>query len=103
MAGANPPHNRMDAIVVARYDPLNYIPMFKGEGGITTEEQHASFYSYVDSLNIYNGDVWMRFFVQSLDGEARKWFRSLAPKLIVGIEALDDAFLSYWGDKKDFL
>jgi hypothetical protein len=34
----------------------------------------------------------MRFFVQSLDGEARKWFRSLSPESIVGIEALDDAF-----------
>jgi hypothetical protein len=45
----------------------------------------------------------MRVFVQSLDGEARKWFRGLTPRSIVGIEALDDAFLRQWGDKKDFL
>jgi hypothetical protein len=45
----------------------------------------------------------MRFFVQSLDGEAQKWFRSLLPGSIVGIEAPDDVFLRHWGDKKYFL
>ena len=45
----------------------------------------------------------MRVFVQSLDGEARKWFRGLTPRSIVGIEALDDSFLRYWGNKKYFL
>jgi hypothetical protein len=32
-----------------------------------------------------------------------KWFRSLSPGSIAGIEALDDAFLRHWGDKKYFL
>jgi hypothetical protein len=45
----------------------------------------------------------MRVFVQSLDGEVRKWFRGLAPRSIVGIDALDNAFLRQWGDKKDFM
>ena len=45
----------------------------------------------------------MRVFVQSLDGEVRKWFRGLAPGSIAGIEALDNAFLRQWGDKKDFM
>jgi len=45
----------------------------------------------------------MRVFVQILDGEARKWFRGLPLGSIDGIEALDDAFLRHWGDKKDFL
>jgi hypothetical protein len=117
MAGANPPQNRMDAIVATRYAPLvlpqpmnslpigyylKYMPKFTGEEDITAEEHLATFYSYVDNLNIENEDVWMRVFVQSLDGEARKWFRSLSPGSIVGIEALDDAFLRHWGDKKDF-
>jgi hypothetical protein len=47
-----------------------------------------------------NEDVWMRIFVHSFDGEARKWFRALAPGSIDGIESLDDAFLRHWGDKK---
>jgi hypothetical protein len=46
---------------------------------------------------------WMRVFVQSLDGEVRKWFRGLMSGSIVGIEALDEVFLRQWGDKKDFM
>jgi hypothetical protein len=118
MAGANPPLNRMDTIVAARYAPLilphpmnplpardylKYIPKFTGEGDITTEEHLTSFYSYANKLNIKNEDVWMRVFVQSLDGEVRKWFRGLAPGSIVGIEALDSSFLRQWGDRKDFM
>jgi len=45
----------------------------------------------------------MRVFVQSLDGEARKWFRGLPQGSITDIEALDEAFLKQWGDKKDLL
>ena len=45
----------------------------------------------------------MRVFVQSLDGEAIKWFRELTPRSIANIEALDDAFLKHWGDKKNLL
>jgi hypothetical protein len=82
---------------------LKYIPKFTGEGDVTTEEHLATFYSYADNLNIENEDVWMRVFIQSLDGEVRKWFRGLAPGFIVGIEALDSAFLRQWGDRKDFM
>jgi hypothetical protein len=118
MAVVNPPANRMDAIVAARYAPLvlpqpvnalppgdylKYMPKFTGEEDITTEEHLVAFYSYADNQNIENEDVWMRVFVQSLFGEARKWFRGLAPGSITGIEALDEAFLRHWGDKKDFL
>jgi ribonuclease HI len=118
MAGVNPPPNRMDAIVAARYAPLilpqplsplpagdylKYMPKFSGEGDVTAEEHLAAFYSYADNLNIENEDVWMRVFVQSLDGEVRKWFRGLAPGSIAGIEALDNAFLRQWGDRKDYI
>jgi hypothetical protein len=108
MAGANPPLNRMDTIVTAKYSPLilphpvnplpagdylKYMPKFTGEGDITVEEHLAAFYSYAYNMNIENEDVWMRVFIQSLDGKVRKWFRGLAPGSIVGIEALDSAFL----------
>jgi hypothetical protein len=114
MAGENPPRNRMDTIVAARYAPLilpqplnalptggylKQLPKFTGEGDITAEEHLATFYSYADNYVIVDEDVWMRIFVHSLDGEARKWFRALAPGSIGGIEALDDAFLRHWGDK----
>jgi len=72
MAGANPPRNKMDAIVVARYAPLvlpqpmnalharyclKYMPKFTGEEDITTEEHLAAFYSYADNLKIENEDI----------------------------------------------
>jgi hypothetical protein len=118
MAGAIPARNRMDAIVDARYAPLispqpmnslpprdflKYMPKFTWEEDITVEEHLATFYSYATNLNIENEDVWMIFFVQILDGEAGKWFMGLNPESIAGIEALDDAFLRQWGDKKYFL
>jgi hypothetical protein len=118
MAGANPSLNKMDAIVTARYAPLilpqpmhplpagdylKYMPKFTVEGDITAEEHLVSFYSYADNLNIKSEDVWMRVFVQSLDGEVRKWFRGLAPRSIAGIEALDNVFLRQWGDRKDYM
>ena len=54
-----------------------YMPKFTSTEGVTVEEHLESFYSYVDNLDISEDDVWMRVFVQSLDGEARKWFREL--------------------------
>jgi hypothetical protein len=108
----------MDAIVAARYAPLvfpqpmnalpprdylKYMPKFTGEEYITIEEHLVAFYSYVDNQNIENEDVWMRFFVQSLFGEVRKWFRGLSPRSIIGNEALDETFWMHWGNKKDFL
>ena len=115
---ANPP-TRMDLIVVARYAPLvlpqhlnalpqcdylKYLPKFTGEGdGVIVEDHLVAFYSYDDKQNIEDEDVWSRFFVQSLDGEARKWFRNLPPGSINGINALDDFFLKKWGDRKDYL
>ena len=90
------PQNRMVAMVVARYAPLvlpqplnalsggdylNYIPRFNGQGDVTPEEHWNTYLSYADNQNFENEDVWMRVFVQSLDGEVRKWFRELPPKI----------------------
>ena len=117
MAGPQAP-TKMERIIAARYRPLvlpiplnampageyqKYMPKFTRTEGVTSEEHLESFYSYVDNLDISEDDVWMRVFVQSLDREARKWFRELTPGSIADIEALDDVFLKNWGDKKDLL
>ena len=60
----------MNAILTKDY--LKHMPQFIREGDITVEEHLSSFYRFVENRNIENEDVWMRFFVQSLDGEARK-------------------------------
>jgi hypothetical protein len=114
MASYNPPIDKMDAIVVARYAPLvlpqpmnsllvgdkvKYMPKFIGEEDITAEEHISTFYRFANIQLIENEYVWMRDFVQSLDGEARKWFRDLPPRSIDGIKSLDDSFLRHWGIK----
>jgi hypothetical protein len=110
--------NRMNAIIAARYAPLvlpvglhalpttyymKYLPRYNGEGDVTAEEHLVSFYSFADNFNIDYADVWMRLFVQSLDGEVRKWFWGLPPASIADIEALDEAFIKQWGDRRDYL
>jgi len=110
MAGANPPIDRMANIVVARYTPLilpqplnnllakgylKVFPKFTGEESLTAEEHLEAFYSFADNHNISNQDVWMRFFVHSLNGESRKSFKGLAPGSIGGIQALDITFLRH--------
>ena len=72
-----------------------YMPKFTGTEGVSAQEHLESFYNYADNLDISEDDVWMRVFVQSLDGEARKWFKELTPRYIADIEVLDDAFLKY--------
>jgi hypothetical protein len=118
MVGANPPRNRMDEILASRYAPLvlpqpmnalpatdylKYIPQFTGEGDVTAEEHLSSFYRFTEIQAIKNEDVWMRVFVQSLDGDVRDWFKDLPPRSIDGIVALDDSFLRHWGNKKYLL
>jgi len=89
MAGQQSP-TKMEIIIAARYGPLvfpiplsampigdyqKYMPKFTGTEGVSAEKHLESFYSYANHLYISEYDVWMRVFVQSLDGEARKWFR----------------------------
>ena len=108
----------MEQILIARYAPLQlphplsqmptndyqkYMPKFFGTGEYTVEEHLETFYAYAENINIEAEDVWMRIFVQSLDGEARKWFKKLPAASIGDITALDDAFLKEWGDRKDYL
>lgn len=101
---------KIERIIAARYapwvlpTPLNAMPegdyqecmaKFTGTEGVIAEEHLESFYFYADNLDIYEEDVWMKVFVQSLEGEARKWFNELAPRSIADIEALDDVFLKH--------
>ena len=107
----------MDRIVVAKYAPLvfpqllnaplggdyqKYLPRFNGHGETTAEEHWESFLIYADNQNIEAKDVWMRMFLQSLDGDVRKWFRELPTNSITIIEELQDLFMRQWGDTKDY-
>ena len=74
-------------------DYLKYKLKFIAEGYFTVEEHLEAFYNYAENINIEQEDVWTRVFVQSLDGQARKWFKELLSGSVASIEALDDIFL----------
>ena len=116
MAAQQQPLDMMDRMVVARYAPLvlpqplnalpggdyqKYLPMFNGKGETIAKEYWDSFLSYADNYNIKAKDVWMRMFIQSLDGAVRRWFRELPTHSITIIEELQDLFMRQWGDTKD--
>ena len=71
---------------------MKYLPKFSGEGEVTTKEHLETYYIFTNDHKIEHQDVWMRMFMQSLEGEARKWFRGLPPNSIKRINYLDDAF-----------
>src|SRR5271156_5174201 len=56
---------------------LKLLPRYDSEKKIKADEHLDAFLNYMDDLNIVHQDVFMRLFVQSLEGEPRKSFRSL--------------------------
>jgi len=53
---------------------LKILPRFSGEDEQTIKKHIVVFCNFVEKLNVEHIDVVLRLFVQSLDGEARKWF-----------------------------
>ena len=70
--------------------PQNYaqrISLYDGEGN-STERQHVDrFDDFVNLEEIYDDDIEMRLFAQSLLGEANKWYRDLPSRSISTFEA----------------
>jgi hypothetical protein len=82
---------------------MKYLPRFNGEGEVTAEEHLTSFYSFADNFNVEHTYVWMRLFVQEFGWGGKEVVQGLPANSIVDIDALDEAFLKQWGDKKDYL
>jgi hypothetical protein len=114
---ASPPPPRIFTKVAARYMPLvlpvplhdlpeNYIknlPKFIGEGDLIATKHINLFDQFADILGLEHEDVYSRFFVQTFEGQVRTWFRSLPAGSILSYDALEDAFLRQWGERKDHL
>lgn len=56
---------------------------------------------FADNMNIEHENVYMRLFVQSLEGNVRIWFRKLRPNSIRSWNELTTIFKNQWGVKKD--
>lgn len=78
------------------------MPRFIGEDDISAQKHIDSFYPFAKNLSVENLDVILRLFVQSLDGEAKKWFKTLPNDSINTWEEMENAFIKKWGNKKDY-
>ena len=58
-------------------DFLKHLPRFNGEDENTAQRHIETFYAFAENLNVEQLDVVLRLFIQSLDGEARKWCKAL--------------------------
>ena len=80
---------------------LKFLPIFTGEDEITVEEHLHLFCTFTENFNVEHLDVVMRLFVQSLNGEARKWFKGLPNGSINNWDELEIQFVQIWGEKRD--
>eukprot|EP01018_Ginkgo_biloba_P034759 Gb_09446 [translate_table: standard] len=112
-----PPPPRVNRWVQAKYGPLrtpvnvhdmpdNYLkilPKFDGEKNALAEDHMTAFQDFTDNLFIEHDDVYMRFFVQTLEGDVKKWFRDLTTNSIDSWETFKVSFMRQWGKKRDHL
>jgi len=59
------------------------------------------FWNFTENINVEHLDVVLLLFVQSLDGEARKWFKGLPNNSIPTWEEMEHQFTQRWGEKRD--
>ena len=56
---------------------LERLPWFAGEDSTSAQRHIENFCAFTENVNVEQLDLVLRLFVQSLDGEAWKWFKSL--------------------------
>jgi hypothetical protein len=82
---------------------MKYLPKFDGDKTRSAEEHMSAFHDFTDDQFVEHDDVFMRLFVQTLEGDVRKWFRELPVASIDSWPALEVAFMRQWGEKRDSL
>ena len=82
-------------------DYLKIFPRFTGENEIDAQKHLETFCSFAEKFNVEHLDVVLRLFVQSLDGEARKWFKTLGNRSVTTWDDMETTFLRKWKGKKD--
>ena len=77
------------------------IAYFDGTSSYTAQQHTKKIMDYFENYEIDDDDVRMKFFVQSLTGEVRTWFRALGAHTIANPDTLYEAFLNRWEKNKD--
>ena len=81
-------------------DYQSKIPLYDANNATTTSQHVDKMNDYFDRNEIDDDYVKLRLFYQSLGGEARKWFKGLAPHSINDLQAFHQTFLNKWEVKK---
>jgi hypothetical protein len=113
-----PVPNPISSKILDRYRPLKLLPLsfmtFLQSiistslclmENLTTSQlkKHLQdFEHFIDLFEVEHDDVCMRAFSQSLQGDAKEWFRNLQPESISSWEELKDVFLKFWGERKSW-
>ena len=77
------------------------ITYFDSTGPFTAIQHTKKVQDYFENYEIDDDSVRMRIFVQSLIGDVRTWFRSLAANSITTPDELYQSFTNRWEKKKD--
>jgi hypothetical protein len=102
-------------IMAARYAPLvlvsplhnmpqdyqTRIPQFDGTGSLNAQQHVDKMNYFFDLHEVYEADVQMRLFAQSLTGDVKKWFKALPDDSIVDIVAFHQSFINRWEIKEN--
>ena len=80
---------------------LERLPRFTGEDSNSAQKHIEDFCAFAENVNVEHLYVVLRLFIQSLDGEARKWFKSLANNVVTTWEEMGNFFTLKWGEKRD--
>ena len=82
-------------------DYLKILPRFNGENDTEAQKHLEVLCAFAENFNVEHLDVVLRLFVQTLDGEARKWLKTLGDRSITNWEEMENVFIKKWGEKKD--
>jgi len=111
-----PPRPNLPKPMAARFSPLalpqnlhdmpadyqSKLPMFDGTPQSVSAQQHIDkMTTFFDLYEIDEEDVTMWLFVQTFEGEVRKWFRGLTARNIPTLDDLQKQFLDRWEIRKD--
>jgi hypothetical protein len=65
---------------------MKLICKFNGDRNTSIEDHDFALQYCIDNLVIDHEDVYLRIYVQSLEGDAIKWFKNLPIETIVSLE-----------------
>jgi hypothetical protein len=78
-----------------------HLPKFAGNNTVLVDDHLTDFLKFVDDLEVEYEDVVMKMFVQTLEGDARTWYKSLPVASIDGWDSFKCKFTEKWGHKQD--